>query len=353
MKKKILSVLLLIMSVFMLASCKKRVIVDEKDRVSIHTELQEAYLNDEYKNFSKYATGVENLSTPKAVEITFDETIIPLSNNYTVYLSTSDKFKTYKTYETTTTSLAIYNLFINTTYFYKINNGTTESSVLSFTTTAKGPRNINADGLTNVRDMGGWKIGDNKYINQGLIYRTSKFNADETTDLMITQEGINVLVNELGIKTEIDLRRTDNNETGGITTSPLGSSVRYISIPMKSSGNILTLNPDQIVEVFKVFANKDNYPICFHCSIGTDRTGLIAFLLNGLLGASEEDLYRDYLFSNFGNIGSMRTPSAINTYLKDVRLERKDPLNTNIYNYLIKLGLTKAELDNIVKIMTK
>ena len=49
----------------------------------------------------------------------------------------------------------------------------------------------------------------------------------------------------------------------------------------------------------------------------------------------------------------MRTPSAINTYLKDVRLERKDPLNTNIYNYLIKLGLTKAELDNIIKIMTK
>ena len=34
--------------------------------------------------------------------------------------------------------------------------------------------------------------------------------------------------------------------------------------------------------------------IYFHCTIGTDRTGTIAYFLEGLLGASEEDRLRDY-----------------------------------------------------------
>ena len=42
--------------------------------------------------------------------------------------------------------------------------------------------------------------------------------------------------------------------------------------------------------------------LLLHCSIGTDRTGVICFLINALLGVSEEDLYKDYLFSMFGMI---------------------------------------------------
>ena len=47
-------------------------------------------------------------------------------------------------------------------------------------------------------------------------------------------------------------------------------------------------------DAFAIFGNKDNYPIVMHCSIGTDRTGMLAFLINSLLGVSEEDLYKDY-----------------------------------------------------------
>ena len=353
MKKKLVIFIFSILSLFMIVGCKKTTtkvepVVDTG--ISIHTDLQEAYLADDYDNFSKYATGVENLSTPKAIVLTFGEDVIALSSNYTVYLSESNTFTTYKTYESTTTSVSIYNLKIHTDYYWKVNNGSSESQVFTFTTISKGPRNINAGELTNVRDVGGWEI-EGGYINQGLIYRTSKFNADESTELIINQDGINVFVNELGIKTEIDLRKVTEN--GDITASPLGSSVNYIFIPMNSSGNILTLNPDEIVQVFKVFANRNNYPICFHCSIGTDRTGLIAFLLNALCGVKEADLYRDYLFSNFGNIGSMRTPSAIKNYIKAINLKSGKTLKEKTFNYLIGLGLTEAELNSVIEIMTK
>ena len=39
--------------------------------------------------------------------------------------------------------------------------------------------------------------------------------------------------------------------------------------------------------------------IYFHCTIGTDRTGTMAYFLEGLLGVSEEDRLRDYDLSYY------------------------------------------------------
>ena len=52
-------------------------------------------------------------------------------------------------------------------------------------------------------------------------------------------------------------------------------------------------------KTFQIFAQPSAYPIFYHCRIGTDRTGYTTYLLLGLLGAYEEDIYRDYLRSNW------------------------------------------------------
>ena len=44
--------------------------------------------------------------------------------------------------------------------------------------------------------------------------------------------------------------------------------------------------------VMRQIVNHEN--IYFHCTIGTDRTGTLAYFLEGLLGVSEEDRLRDY-----------------------------------------------------------
>lgn len=353
MKKRILSIILIFLFGLFISGCgKKTTIIEPDNGLSFHTDLQQAYLNDSYTNFSLYAKGLENLSTPKAIEISWDDSVIEVSSNYEVKLSEYEDLSNPKTYTTNTNSISIYNLKIGTKYYYTVSSENSVSEVMSFETSSRGPRNLNIDELTNVRDLGGWKT-DTSRVKQDLIFRSSKFNEDESTELIITQKGIEILVNEFKIKTEIDLRKTDDNENGGITVSPLGESVNYISMPMKSSGNILTLNKKQIVNILRVFADENNYPIIFHCSIGTDRTGLIAFLINALVGVSEDDLYRDYLFSNFGLIHSMRTPSAIKDYLREINLKSGATLKEKTYKYLLGLGMTNNELDNIIRILTK
>ena len=61
--------------------------------------------------------------------------------------------------------------------------------------------------------------------------------------------------------------------------------------------NIAKNERESLKKAFKVFTNRNNYPVIFHCAIGTDRTGVVAFYLNALLGLKDEDIYRDYLFS--------------------------------------------------------
>ena len=39
--------------------------------------------------------------------------------------------------------------------------------------------------------------------------------------------------------------------------------------------------------------------VFFHCTIGTDRTGTMAYFLEGLLGVSNEDRLRDYEMTYF------------------------------------------------------
>ena len=138
---------------------------------------------------------------------------------------------------------------------------------------------------------------------------------------------------------------------GGITNSPLGDEINYFPFTMKSGGNYLTLNKGRLKDVFAVLGNESNYPIVIHCSIGTDRTGVICFLVNGLLGVSEEDLYKDYLFSNFGNIYGVRTTSAIKDYLKQINYASGDTLEEKFYNYLVNNGVNEEDLKTIIKIM--
>ena len=115
----------------------------------------------------------------------------------------------------------------------------------------------------------------------------------------------------------------------------------------------MMINEDVLKDVFSVLGDKNNYPIVIHCSIGTDRTGLLCFLINALLGVSEEDLYRDYLFSNFGNIGGSRSYSIIDTYIMNISSAQGDSLAERTYNYLLGIGVSKTDLDKVINIMTE
>ena len=188
-------------------------------------------------------------------------------------------------------------------------------------------------------------------IRQGLIYRGSKLNSGN--EYFVSEAGIKTLTKEFGIASEIELRRT--SEIGGRTTSVLGDKVRFYSRPMEyvdvftDEGNRV-----QIKSIFALLADRSNYPVYLHCSIGTDRTGLIAYLVNGVCGVSEEDLWRDYLFSNFGVVNGPRTKDNIlNAYVRTFENYRDgDTYAEKIYNYLhTVLGIPEEHLNGVIQIM--
>ena len=111
-------------------------------------------------------------------------------------------------------------------------------------------------------------------------------------------------------------------------------------------------NDPSLRKVFSILGNKDNYPAFFHCSIGTDRTGYVAWLINSVVGVGEEDLWRDYLFSNFGNIGGSRDKAYIaDGYPKKIKETEGDTLQEKAVNFLLKKGIKQQEIDTIREMM--
>lgn len=313
------------------------------DVIDFHTADQAAYLAADYKLYKAYANGTEEKSIPNPTVLTLSED----RNGETVTLSLNEDMTDAKTAIVTDSSASFYNLLLGETYYYQVG----DDEVRSFVSSGTAPRNLYVDGVTNVRDLGGWSTADGGKVRQGMIYRCAKLTASETGEAMITEAGIATMRDELGVKTEIDLRTVADNEYGGITESILGDGVTYMSLPIESGGNIILLNKDELKDIFAVFGDESNYPIAFHCSIGTDRTGMIAFLINGLMGVAEEDLYRDFLFSNFGEIGKMRAPSIIKTYMDTVEMSKGADLGEKIYNYLVDAGVASSDLDSLMSIM--
>ena len=344
------------------------------ESVSIHTDPQTAYLaNADPHSILTYANATAEASRPEPIRLRWaiSESAAGHVRLYVVRIWTKPDRSdvTEATVAGSKTEYAFYNAMLGTTYYWNVSSRDDEddistSKTSSFTTESQGPRNLYVDGVTNVRDLGGWATVDGGRIRQGLLYRGGRFSSNESTSVTISAKGILTLRDEIGIKTEIDLRQTtavnNRNESGGLTASPLGDSVRYCAFPMEY-GEVLFSDPKNIQRIREIFAflsDESNYPIYFHCSIGTDRTGLIAWLVNGLCGVSENDLWRDYLFSDFGQIES--NPANARTRAKNENIyvnqlknyAQGDTLAEKIYNYLKnEIGVAETDLQAVIRIM--
>lgn len=328
-------------------------IAPSNETVSLHTEKQTAFLRNKNSNIRIYADGKKELSKPQSVCFKWNSS--DNIGSFTVSISENSDMKNSICYYTNENSIYIDNFKVGTKYYWTVSANGITSQTASFTTEELCPRNINVDGVTNVRDLGGRVTDKGTKTNQGLIYRCGRLNESsaETVNIEITEDGIKTMRNLLGIKTEIDLRKVSDGETGEITASPLGSDVNYVNCPMGWQGDIFVDNKDEIIHLFNVLSDRNNYPIIFHCNIGTDRTGMVAYLLNALAGVSEEDIMTDYLFSNFGNIGGSRKESNVlkSGYYKAVSEADGNTLSEKTYNALQNLGVPKSQLDNVIDIL--
>ncbi|MBN2047948.1 MAG: tyrosine-protein phosphatase [Anaerolineaceae bacterium] len=161
------------------------------------------------------------------------------------------------------------------------------SAVFDFVTNPMPPRWISVPGITNVRDIGGWPLPHHCAVRQGVLYRSSEMNSH----LEISPKGRKILLDELGIVTDLDLRG-EFEEARAVLNS---ERVKWLNIP---TGAYCWAFTDEVMDglrrVFELISEPERYPLLFHCWGGADRAGTVAFLLNGLLGVSKEDLILDY-----------------------------------------------------------
>lgn len=316
-----------------------------------HTAKQKAYIQSGYNTIGSFANGEEELSKPRKLSFKADAAHIQVSLD--------PNFETFEEYEASEGSFFEYsNPYADTTYYWRslpsADDG--DAKIYSIHTTSDCPRNIDLDGVTNVRDMGGYPSYLGGKIKQGLIYRGGRLTSNSTSrpQACLTNEGYRTMTEVLKLKSEIDLRydkplEGETEPENANMSDSFFPNVRYYPCPIDWHWESLMDDAaNAIKDAFTVFGDPNNYPVYFHCSIGTDRTGLIAYLLGALLGMSNNDLYRDYLFSNFGNIGSSRTDWAPRHVYYE-RLQQYDGKNLSekAKSYLLSIGVDKTRIKTI------
>lgn len=254
-----------------------------------------------------------------------------LNSTVDVYLSDAvNKQKGAAATHVTSVNGVLYNLIPGQVYYWEL---ASDSSVHGLVRATDNRRTIYST-IGNVRDLGGLPVSytENGHtvtgiIDYGRLYRGAK---------LITSSDTSSLT-QLGVTREIDLRSTSearsNNGnvdppklslydiTGG-ANDPNGQNAQdiivtnyiinpeiiynysYIGNDNQSHTEVPahTSEYQALKSAMKAIMNyiiEDNDNIYFHCTIGTDRTGTMAYFLEGLLGASEEDRVEDYEMTYF------------------------------------------------------
>lgn len=348
-------------------------------------DINEVNTTSHTPRVSAYTTG-SNLSKGKPITISFNTN---LTGQYKVYLSENSDFSNAKMVETNSKNATFYNSYIATDYYVKVtnNSGSKESLVHKFIT-EDSVRMVYTSKTYNIRDIGGKMTRSGKRIKQGLIYRGQELVTEDYTDTAsspgshvqtVDTSSLNTLLNELGISLELDFRSTTELPDPNNIVSPIGIDYWHGS-SVSSSGwvpsyNYISRDKNNLKmyrNIFQQFLNADHKVIYFHCWGGLDRTGTVAFILEGLLGCSFTDMCIDYELSSFSGSGALRqrdvdyqsggkgfktmvTQLVNNTSATDT-FNGYNPDGTNdiqeiCENILLTAGMTITEINQIRDIM--
>ncbi len=244
-------------------------------------------------------------------------------------------------------------------------------------------RSIETENIIGLRDIGGYQAQNGKQLKWGMIYRSGNLSK-------IKKEDIQVL-NELGIKTIVDLRTNEE----ALDSPPVFNAEQYFRVPLaienpkalmkdvlsgkltreevleaqkKMNYYMVENSTEQFKHYFEILSNPKNYPILVFCSIGKDRAGLAIAITLAALDVDEEQIHRDYVYSNnfisdykkifHTDTLSTSTQEAVTAFFTAQPLIIKSARNFlsekygSVDEYLMNtLKLTKRQQDDLKKIM--
>ena len=213
-----------------------------------------------------------------------------------------------------------------------------------------------ADKARNSRDLGGWKTLDGKTVAYRKIYRGMRING------YVNSAG-KAEFRAAGLKAELDLREKSSSSMS--TSSYIGKDIAFYNADITDGYvKMLTNYKNGVKGSFEFLAQclRDNKPVYFHCAIGRDRTGTFAALVLGLLGVSEGDISKDYELTYFAPDGISTNDggkfvyhraksSAYVAVIKHIKGYKKPTFKENVEAYLLEIGVSQKDLDDICRLM--
>ncbi len=158
----------------------------------------------------------------------------------------------------------------------------------------------------NFRDLGGHPTIDRGRVRTGKIFRSSHLAAIP----------IESPLNQLELRTLVTLQSRLEVKHLGAPEPASRRGVRWEHIPMGDEWfndkgyTQIAAEPGDVhlvlimhfradwLRFFKLLAEREVYPLLFHCSAGRDRTGVGAAMLLSMLGVDRERIVSDFLESN-------------------------------------------------------
>lgn len=344
-------------------------LINEKTISDCENEAAKAYLNDfeydsndySYSNITTYAniakTGGYRGDQPVA-------TTIELSENercdgpLILHITSSDgSVFSRDTLTTVGTSIQILNLIPGETYSYYLHDVRNNQTVKCGTVMQKGQlRMMNVDGGFNIRDLGGWELSGGGRIKYGRIFRGGELEySTRTYGPELTAAGVDYMKRVMKIGVDFDLReayelrRNDNDSSNDIKGSALGDDVTYVHY---SNARYLQHIPEKptlfatcLRSILTHLNNGRN--IYIHCVNGRDRTGVIAFLIEGLLGASEDALSKDYELTTMYELNAFRTNEDFQTAINHIKSLTGKTLRDKFDSYARSIGFSATDVEKL------
>ena len=260
-----------------------------------------------------------------------------------VYLSNENKEVGKRVYYTLSDNGIIYNLIPDQVYYWELE---TDPDVYGYVKALGNRRFLNGEGARNVRDLGGMEVDVD---GNGTIDGTLKYEKLFRGTKLDSSQSTVTLFQKLGITEEVDLRATSEiSSSEAKMPNKKNREIKHYQIDYTTQLSNYNLTRSVVREVMQDVVNGES--IYFHCRIGTDRTGTLAYILEGLLGVNDEERLEDYELSYFyGLVNRHRfysydASSSVSKTQKFVYMYNFMQTNNDIYDWYM-LGSTDTVAD--------
>ena len=201
-------------------------------------------------------------------------------------------------------------------------------------------RRLFIDEIENMRDIGGYAVGNDKVVKTGKMIRSNI--------VINLQKSSLEKIKEMGIFTVIDLR-SDKELEKQKSIFYNNEEFCYYHIAIEGDGRLpskeeeiletyieMIEGKEQIKEFFEILSENDG-GILYYCNAGKDRTGVVTALILKLLGVDERDIEADYIASGIFLQDKLKryAEDMHNEQLLNIIIPKKETI-CNLFKYIME-----------------